>query len=457
MNNTRNEQYQIALDELDLALKGDFLPTYIYSYPPKRSYRELDLGTTVRELWANDHSDEINIYLHIPFCRYRCTFCTLFLTTRHDDAERDRYVDALVAQIRRRPTGDRERFVKSVYFGGGTPALLTPSQFDRIMAALRESFPSISSDTEVTMEGTPDAFAAMDLAVLRGAGVNRLSIGLQTLDPEQLRRSGRPYSTDIVAPVIKAVAAAGINHLNLDLIYGMSGEGVQSWVDSLEGVLDFSPTTLSLYPVVVRPESTLDRLRQNGRAAETPEKSLYELYDIAEAILTSRGYRQESFTRFTKAASGYLQEESDFSGTPLIGFGAGARSYTSEVHYSTDYAVARKETSDIIAAYIECQLGKGEELATHGIALTKEERQRRFAILNMTLGRMCGDRYRSLFGGDLRADFARELDAMIVRGCATIDGETVRLTSKGYKMSSAIGKLFFTGRVEALERAYVGR
>ncbi|WP_197423197.1 coproporphyrinogen-III oxidase family protein [Bradyrhizobium valentinum] len=431
------------------------LPTYVYGYPSKRAYRAFPQPLRVTDVVEQaSRAKQINIYVHIPFCRYRCTYCTLFLTMRQKPAEGESYVVRLAEHIARYGEyfGDRE--VVSIYFGGGTPTLLTQHQFGELFAALDAAFPKRSRKCEITVESAPDTFENNLLDCLKALGVNRMSMGIQSMVPGELAHSGRPYSVETAEAGIKALMER-FSHVNLDLIYGLRGQTRDSWIFSLGRALDYEPQTLSLYPVVVRRMTNIMTSKAHNPELFFSEAEKYEVYDQNVALMASKGYRQESFTRFTKIAGGraYRQEASDFEGTPLLGLGVGARSYFGRYHYGTDN-IDWSAASPIINAF-SARPFDPDAIASHGIELTPEDLARRYVLLGLTLSALSRKDYASVFGRELAADFSEELKALECLQLVDLaDGDTYQLTHAGFKYSSIMARIFYTGTMVALEEQY---
>ncbi|EPX55721.1 putative oxygen-independent coproporphyrinogen III oxidase [Cystobacter fuscus DSM 2262] len=432
------------------------LPNYVYGYPSKRTYRNFERPIPIKEVWADEPREgEVNIYLHIPFCRYRCTYCTLFLTTRHDPTLIDRYIDKVCQQLAMYGGLASGRQVSSIYFGGGTPTMLTQAQFERIFSTLRRHFPKVADNAEISVEGAPDSMTPETLDCLKAAGVNRISMGLQSMHPRELAHSGRPYPVETAVEAIRNIRAR-FDHMNLDLIYGLTGQTRETWKQSLDQVLEFRPTTLSLYPVVARPLTHIKKQLDQSEEAFFTDEAKYNIYDENVAKLRDLGYRQESFTRFTllSGQEAYLQESLDFKGVPLIGIGTGARSYVGRYHYSTDYAVGRAEANHIIEEFIKTDFGDDFAIE-QGIVLDEEEQRRRFVVLNLTLSNLSMPAYEQRFGRPLRQDFPEELEAMEKLGCIRVSSTgTISLTDLGFKFSSLLASLFFSERMLRMEREY---
>lgn len=443
-----------APTRLAQAIAAAELPNYVYSYPSKRAYRPVDPPMTLAQAWA-DHRGALNVYIHIPFCGYRCAFCTLFLTTSHTSELVDSYVESLRRQLAMYGELLAGSQVVSVYIGGGTPTSLSPAQFDAIFAAIRSAFPDIAADCEIAVEGSPDTMRRDLLVTLRDLGVNRISMGVQTLDPDEARRAGRRYPIEQVRESAELIASIGFENVNYDLILGLEGQTRESWMRSLEGTLALGPDTVTIYPIVFRPLTVIGK--HHDRAAETfmDNTEKYERYDETVDILNSCGFRQNTFVRFSKReGDGLLQEVADFGGVPLLGLGAGSRSYSPRLHYSTDFAVRSPSTHEIIEGFVDHEHAP-TEAPRLGFVLTPDEARRRYCVLNLSLGRLDAPRYEQAFGRSVD-EWRAELSALVDGGCAdrSVDGSIV-LTRKGFKYSNVIATLFTSDVVTALEGSYV--
>jgi len=443
-----------ARDRLAAAIAAAELPNYVYSYPSKRAYRPLDPPVSLEQAWTSQRG-ALNVYLHVPFCGYRCSFCTLFLTTKHSDDLVEGYVASVGRQLRMYGSLLRGAQIVSVYVGGGTPTTLTERQFAAVFEALHAAFPDVSTGAEIAVEGSPDTIRPELLAALRGLGVNRISMGVQSLDPDEAARAGRRYPIERVREAADVIAAAGFDNVNYDLIFGLEGQTRDSWMRSLHGTLALGPDTLTIYPIVFRPLTVIERHLARSHDGFLSNEAKYALYDETVDVLAELGYRQNTFVRFSKRPDdGLLQEVSDFGGTPLLGLGAGARSYSPVLHYSTDFAVRSTSTHRIIESFVAHE-HRPDERPTIGFLVTEDEARRRYCILNLSLGRLDRTRYERSFGTDL-SEWQEELDALVAADCAfrEPDGTTV-LTRKGFKYSNVIATLFQSPEVSALEASYV--
>ena len=444
-----------ARQRLRQAIAASELPCYVYSYPSKRAYRPFDPPLPLSAAWRGA-AGPLNLYIHIPFCAYRCAFCTLFLTTSHGPDMVQAYVDALCRQIAMHAPLVGHMDILSLYIGGGTPTTLAPSQFRQVFEALRRHFPRWVAGAEISVEGSPDSMTRERLECLKQLGVTRVSIGLQTLDPDEQKRAGRPYTAEAIERAVAGVNDIAFDNVNYDLIYGLEGQRRASWFRSLETTVGFAPKTITLYPVVFRPLTAIHKRFERNAGDFLEDESKYAIYDESVRFLASRGFRQDSFVRFTTLRRGGLrQETADFAGVPLLGLGAGARSYSDAVHYGTDFAVRKTATLDIIRGFIDFDHRPDQPL-DRGFLLGDDERRRRFCVLNLSLGQLDPRDYARRFGGDGLADFESELEALAAEGCVDATAAGVyQLTPRGFKYSNVMGELFKSPRVDALERSYV--
>jgi oxygen-independent coproporphyrinogen-3 oxidase len=443
-----------ARDRLTEAIALSELPNYVYSYPSKRAYRPVDPPITLAEAWAG-HRGPLNLYIHIPFCGYRCSFCTLFLTTSHHDDLVDRYVDSLRRQLDMHAALLAGSQVVSVYIGGGTPTTLTPAQFGAVFASLHDAFPDFAPGSEVSVEGSPDTMRRDLLQSLHDLGVNRISMGVQTLNPDEAVRAGRRYPIARVSEAAELISSIGFANVNYDLIYGLEGQTRQTWLDSLHGTLAFEPDTVTLYPIVFRPLTVIERRNDRTAGAFLDNAEKYRMYDDAVGILNGLGFRQNTFVRFSRRqVDGLLQEEADFGGVPLLGLGAGSRSYSPRLHYSTDFAVRTRSTNAIIEGFASHD-HQPAETPQIGFVMNAEEARRRYCILNLSLGRLSRVAYEREFGSSLD-EWRDEISALVDAACADREDDgSVVLNANGFKFSNVIATLFQSEDVTMLEREYV--
>lgn len=225
----------------------------------------------------------LGVYVHIPFCAARCDYCD-FATWTDRGHLIDEYVDACVADVRNQMAGTGRR-ATSVFFGGGTPSLIPADGLARILDAIE-----LDDGAEVTVECNPDSVDPDRLAVYAGAGVNRLSFGVQSMQPHVLAELGRTHDPAAVTRAVRWARDAGFEHLNLDLIYGSPCESVDDWRRSLDGALALAPDHVSAYALTVEPGTPLGRDVASGGRRAPDDDDQAEKYELADDSLRDAGF-----------------------------------------------------------------------------------------------------------------------------------------------------------------------
>ncbi|NTW02609.1 MAG: coproporphyrinogen III oxidase family protein [Oscillochloris sp.] len=428
--------------------------SYAYAYPHKTAYRPLPWPIPLGDLWASEPRDALFLYIHVPFCEMRCGFCNLFTTVHPHNALPAHYLDALrrqAAQVRA-ALGDA-RFAR-LAIGGGTPTYLEPAQLHELFD-LAESFGIDHTTTPTSVETSPHTATPERLRVLRERGVKRVSIGVQSFVEAEVATVGRSQRTADVEMALAAIRTASFPTLNIDLMYGLPGQSVASWLSSLRLALRYRPEELFLYPLYVRPLTGLGR-RPDGQPLDDAGWDALRLacYRAARDVLRAEGYVQISMRMFRAAhapvAAGlaYCCQEDG-----MIGLGCGARSYTSGMHYSSEYAVGVAGVRAILSSYVHSS-DSAFAAAHYGVALSPHDQRRRYLIQSLLqaegLNRAA---YRQRFGQDV-IDEVPQLAALIECGFAVAEPTCLQLTDAGLERSDAIGPWLYTASVVQLMRAY---
>ncbi|MFB9468453.1 STM4012 family radical SAM protein [Nonomuraea salmonea] len=413
---------------------------YVYAYPHKTAYRPLDPRPHLKEVWAGERPGAL--YVHIPFCEMRCGFCNLFTRTGAPEELVTAYLDTLERQARQVRECLEETAFGTAAFGGGTPTYLSARELTRLFDLTEQAMGVDLARVPLSVETSPGTATPDRLSVLAERGTARVSIGVQSFVPEEARSAVRPQKRAEVDAALDAIRASGVPVLNIDLIYGIDRQTPRSWRYSLDTALGWRPEEIYLYPLYVRPLTGLGR---QGRAWDDQR---LELYREGRDHLMAAGYEQVSMRMFRlpgtpSAGTGYCCQTDG-----MVGLGCGARSYTSGLHYSFEYAVGARHVRSIIDDYVT---RTDFDVANVGFALTPDERRRRHLIQSLLRAEgMSRPQYAARFGTDVLDDFP--LDAFA--SWLTITGETITLTPEGLAHSDAIGPALFSPRVRALMEAY---
>jgi oxygen-independent coproporphyrinogen-3 oxidase len=413
--------------------------SYVYAYPHKTAYRPLDPRPRLKEVWSGEQPGAL--YVHIPFCEMRCGFCNLFTRTGAPEELVTAYLDALERQAEQVREALQETGFATAAFGGGTPTYLSARELTRLFDLTERTMGVDLARIPLSVETSPATATPDRLSVLAERGTSRISIGVQSFVPEEARSAVRPQKRAEVDAALDTIRASGVPVLNIDLIYGIDGQTPRSWLYSLDTALGWRPEELYLYPLYVRP---LTGLGKQGRAWDDQR---LELYRAGRDHLLAAGYEQVSMRMFrlpgTPGSTGYCCQTDG-----MVGLGCGARSYTSALHYSFDYAVGARHVRSIIDDYV-AETGFGT--ANVGFALSPGERRRRHLIQSLLRAEgMSRSLYTGRFGTDVLDDFPLDSFAEWL----TITDSTVALTPEGLAYSDAIGPALFSPRVRALMDGY---
>jgi oxygen-independent coproporphyrinogen III oxidase len=437
---------------------------YVYAYPHKTAYRPLHrTEDTLRALWADEPKDALSLYFHIPFCEVRCGFCNLFTRIGAPGGLTTAYLDALERQAAavREALGDGARFANAA-FGGGTPTFLTAAELERLCDLAERGLGADLRAIPLSVEASPATATADRLAVLAARGTTRLSLGVQSFVDAEARSAVRPQRRADVEAALGRIRDAGIPVLNIDLIYGIDGQTEDSWRRSLDAALAWRPEELYLYPLYVRPLTGLGRHHSGTKAvhaesdADWDERRL-RLYRHGRDHLLAHGYEQVSMRMFRRAdapdtGAGDYACQTD----GMVGLGCGARSYTSELHYSFDYAVDMRQIRRIVDDYT-ARRTEDFRYADFGWHMTAEEARRRHLLQSLLQAEgMPVEDYRTRFGTSPADDFPAELDRFASRGW--LDGSAapalLRLSPEGLAHSDALGPELFSAAVRDRMAAY---
>jgi oxygen-independent coproporphyrinogen-3 oxidase len=329
--------------------------------------------------------------------------------------------------------------------GGGTPTLLTAAQLEDLFGLVR----SLGARAEIPMsvETSPETALPDRLAVVVGGGADRISIGVQSFLESECKAVNRPQQPGEVHRALRAIRDARPATLNVDLMYGLPGQTAETWRATLTSTLEYKPEEVYLYPLYVRPLTTLGK-----KGAEAVDHHRVELYDQGRAMLLEAGYRQVSLRMFRRGASAtgpvYCCQNDG-----MVGLGCGARSYTRGLHYSSEWAVGARGVRDIIDRWV--QRSEAEfAVADYGFRLDASEQRRRWLILSLLSDEGLDlVAYRTKFGAPV-ADHFPELAELAPRGLAEQRGDVLALTHAGLARADAIGPWLYSADVRTRMAEY---
>ena len=376
------------------------------------------------------------IYIHIPFCAAICNYCN-FNRGLHDDTVRQRYVGALVTDIR--SFADLTIEADTIFFGGGTPSLLEPAELARIIQACRESF-TLAADAEITMEANPESSSGARLEQFRAAGANRLSFGVQSLRDEELRRLGRLHTAATARDAVRDARAGGFDNLSLDLMMWLPGQSTAEWLSSVDGLIDLQPDHASLYLLEIYPNAPLRDEMARGGWSVAPDDDAAAMYLEGLARLDRGGYQQYEISNVARPSSRRSRHNLKYwQEGEWLGFGCGAHATFRGERWRTLSA-----TSDYIDGVTA---GADVRLDRRTLGDTERLEEALFMGLRLTAGLDLAA-IQQRHGIDIWACYGQDLAAYVTAGLLIHEpGSRLALTRDGMLLANDVMAVFIGGAV----------
>ncbi|WP_127508284.1 radical SAM protein [Paenibacillus humicus] len=419
---------------LQKMIQVGYWPGFIIGmYPSHFAYKPIEVD--FRRTWQ--HVKELNLYAHIPFCKWSCSFCTFFKVVKDDEEYYRRYMQRLNEEFIFYNTFFEEKVnIKSICFGGGTPNTVSVSDYEKFFDTLVKSNVSLDKDLEPSMEISPEIITKEYISDLSKIGIKRLSLGVQSLKGELRKGVNRDETLDILG-VIQSIRDNGLN-VNIDLINGIIGQDNDSFMETLKEVVAFGPETISIYPLSGKKSSMF---KTSSAIMTTKEK--YQLYELYYDYLIHNGYDCESHVKFIKKNqnSTHQQKIYEYLGTETLGIGSGSRSYSNLIHYGT----SSWEDAKLVKKAIEDYMTKDfRELSWYGFEMNEEENKRRTIVYAWFLGVLDTAAYYQRYHSSPYEDFPEEFEALIHNDLVYTEGDKMHLTTKGRKYTDLAGTIFWS-------------
>jgi len=372
----------------------------------------------------------VGIYLHIPFCAAICNYCN-FNRGLHDDQLRPRYVDALIADIRR--SADATVRADTIFFGGGTPSLLHPAEVARIIAACRDSF-MLAADSEITLEANPESSSSAALEGFRAAGVNRLSFGVQSFHDEELRRLGRLHSADTARAVVARARAAGFDNLSLDLMMWLPGQSPQDWLGSVDALIELEPNHASLYLLEIYPNAPLRDEMARAGLSPAPDDDAADMYLGGLERLDAAGFEQYEISNVSRPRSRRSRHNLKYwQGGEWLAFGCGAHA---------TFRGERWRTLSSTVEYID-RVAAGADVRVERRTIGADERLEEALFMGLRLTDGVDIAAASqLHGIDIWARYGPDLRPYMDAGLLTYAAGRLALTRRGMLLANDVMAVF---------------
>ena len=318
--------------------------------------------------------NELELYLHIPFCVRKCAYCD-FLSSPENGETIENYVEALISEIKAYQALSLNDTVVTIFLGGGTPSVLEGNQMERIFEALHEVF-EIAEDAEITVEANPGTVTPEKLSAYRKLGINRISFGLQSADNGELKLLGRIHTYEQFLESYEMARKAGFTNINIDLISAIPKQTVRSWEETLKRIIRLKPEHISAYSLIIEEGTSFAKLYGEGSPLERDLPSEEEerlMYEKTEEILDQNGYHRYEISNYAKDGYACRHNIGYWNRTDYLGIGLGASSLLDNRRYSN---------TENLREYTECA-GQPEKIRKNTEHLTEEEQMEEFIFLGL--------------------------------------------------------------------------
>lgn len=267
------------------------------------------------------------IYIHVPFCTKRCTYCDFFSNT--DMAYKESYINAAIKELELRKEYLNNECIETIYFGGGTPSQLDKQAFERLFETIYR-FHTVDKQAEVTLEANPDDLTPQYVESLKTLPFNRVSMGIQSFKDEDLKFLNRRHDSEQAFRAIDLCKEHGFTNLSIDLIYGLPGQSLADWVSNLEAAIKLDIPHLSSYHLIYESGTPLYKLLQTGKVHQVDEELSVSMFTTLIEKLTDAGYQHYEISNFAKPDAFSRHNSSYWKGTKYLGIGPSAHSFNGE-------------------------------------------------------------------------------------------------------------------------------
>ncbi|AUW93203.1 coproporphyrinogen III oxidase [Sulfobacillus thermotolerans] len=372
------------------------------------------------------------LYVHIPFCQSRCTYCDFNTVTGMGEQDHAVYMKALMREWERIedvPSGP----LVSIFFGGGTPSLVSPDHIGELLHVVLTSPLTVSSDLEVTMEANPGTVDKKRLEAYRNAGVNRLSLGVQALQDHHLKRLNRIHSAKDARDAVSAARAAGFSNISLDLIYGLSQQTMAEWHETLDAACQLEPDHISMYQLQIEEGTPLATQLKKGQVTLPLSDTTADMADYGRDFMERAGLERYEISNYARNGRWSRHNRLYWTMNPYLALGAGAHGYWHGRRWWNVRGVRR---------YIEASLA-GESVEAGAEPLARPEEMREYVWLGL---RECQgfsrSRFVRRFGVVPEALFGRTLGRLLQQGLIERDGDRIRLSARGFDVANYVFREF---------------
>ncbi len=386
---------------------------------------------------------EVSLYIHIPFCIKKCLYCD-FLSFPASERVQESYFNALLREIESWKDKLSGYSVKSIFFGGGTPSLPDALWIKRIMDTLRSSY-NLTDDCEITMEMNPATEAADKMRIYRNAGINRLSIGLQSTNDDELRKLGRMHDYNTFLKCYKGARNALFDNINIDIMSALPGQSIESYEETIRRVVELEPEHISAYSLIIEEGTPFyemygDEAEKEYRTGEMSADSMLpsededrQMYELTLRILEESGYHRYEISNYSKKGLECKHNITYWTRGDYVGFGIGAASLLNNIRWNNT-----RTLSEYVAYWNENK-GSYENIHCDTEELTEQAQMEEYMFLGLRLIEgVSVNKFKQYFGIDMEDVYGNIITNFTKENLLLLEGDKLRLSGKGLNVSNYV-------------------
>ncbi len=368
-----------------------------------------------------------SLYIHIPFCAQKCAYCD-FVSFRTDPAFRSAYMNTLCDEIALYDTEAEKRILHTIFIGGGTPSLLTKAEIDQLGKALKQVF-ELGDMKEFTIEANPGTLDEEKLRAWKKIGVNRISMGVQSMDDALLKKLGRIHTANEARQSFEMLRALGFENINLDIMFGLPDQTVENLLETLSEIIELGPEHISAYSLKIEEGTPFDALYSKGLIEIPSEGTEREMYHALITKLASAGYRQYEISNFSKAGKSCIHNLVYWKGAPYYAFGLAAHGYVDGV---------RTGNFADWAAY-KAKVDAGERPIESKEEISEADAAFEYIMLGLRLNEGVDlHEYKEKFGMDLLEIYKSVLEKQMQQKTLIVEEGYMKLTAYGMDIANHV-------------------
>ena len=378
--------------------------------------------------------NELGIYIHIPFCKQKCYYCD-FVSFANKQEKMDLYCKALIKEIENeKNTMKKEDVITTIYIGGGTPSFIDANYIIKIIKAIKNNY-NVAENTEITIEINPGTVSEEKLKIYKEAGINRLSIGLQSTKNELLKEIGRIHTFEEFLNCYNLARKVGFKNINVDLMLGLPNQTLKDLEESLNEVISLKPEHISLYSLIVEENTLLEKMIANGKLTLPEEELERKMYWKTKRKLEENGYKHYEISNFAKVGYESKHNSNTWKQKEYLGFGIAAHSYYNDKRYCNTNSIEEYCENIDSNNYEKNRIVCEEQ--------TKEEKQKEFMMLGLRMIEGVNiQEFKNKFVDNPIYLFRNELEKLVKEDLIEVDLDQIKLTSKGLDFANLVWEEF---------------